>query len=211
MIELIDVCLQRGDFHLPKTSLTIPTGSCGMVTGAAGAGKTSLVEAICGLQPISHGTLKLRGQDVSQVAASDRVVGYLPQDVVLFPSMTVAENIGFSLKMRRWAKTKIRRRTEQLAQQLELSDLLMRKPHQLSGGQQKRVAMARAVAAHPDIICLDEPFVSLDDHSRALIENLLTGVLSGQSQQSEQSATVLVVTHQPQWVRKISELEFRIQ
>ncbi len=202
MIELIDVTLQRGEFRLPETSLAIPSATCGVITGAAGAGKTSIVEAICGLQTICSGTLKLRGQDASQIAVADRGIGYLPQDVVLFPDMNVERNICFALKAQGWTKHQMHQRTKELAQELELTDLLRRKPHQLSGGQQKRVAMARAVAVKPDIICLDEPFVSLDDGSRALIKELIKRTLA------EQSATILVVTHQTQWVEGISELEF---
>lgn len=204
MIELIDVCLQRGEFCLPKASLTIPSATCGVVTGAAGAGKTSLVEAICGLQEISSGTLKLRGEDAVLLTAAERAIGYLPQDVVLFPNTTVEGNICFPLKARGWTKTQMRHRTDTLAQELELTDLLKRKPHQLSGGQQKRVAMARAVAFKPDIVCLDEPFVSLDDQSKSLIKELLKRTLA------EQSATILVVTHQPRWVEDISELKFTV-
>ena len=204
MIELIDVCLRRGEFCLPETSLTIPSATCSVVTGAAGAGKTSLVEAICGLQPISSGTLKLRGENASLLATADRGIGYLPQDVVLFSNMTVEANICFALKARGWTKTQMRHRTEALAQVLELTDLLKRRPHQLSGGQQKRAAMARAVAFKPNIVCLDEPFVSLDDHSKMLIKELLQRTLV------EQSAAILVVTHQPQWVEDISELEFSV-
>ena len=204
MIELIDVCLHRGEFRLPKTTLTIPSATCGVITGAAGAGKTSVVEAICGLQMISSGTLRLRGKDSSQIAAADRGIGYLPQDVVLFPEMNVEANISFALKARGWTKAQMLQRTQELAQELELTNLLKRKPHQLSGGQQKRAAMARAVAFKPDIVCLDEPFVSLDDHSRTLIREILKRTLS------EQSATILVVTHQPQWVGEISEVEFNV-
>jgi ABC-type sulfate/molybdate transport systems ATPase subunit len=204
MIELIDVRLKRGTFCLPKTSLSVPAATCGVVTGAAGAGKTSLVEAICGLQEIDAGVVKLNGRDVAGVAAADRGIGYLPQDVVLFPDMNVEANIGFGPKLQRWSKQKRRDRIAELASELQLEDLLRRQPHQLSGGQQKRVAMARAIALGPDIVCLDEPFVSLDEHSRTLIRGLLKRLLK------QQSATVLVVTHQTQWVAGISDLEFRI-
>ena len=204
MIELIDVCLQRGTFRLPETSLKIPPATCGVVTGAAGAGKTSIVEAICGLQEIDAGTVKLRGQDVAGVTSVEREIGYLPQDVVLFPDMNVESNIRFGPRLRGWSKSQTRDRIEELAAELELEELLRRKPYQLSGGQQKRVAMARAVALKPDIVCLDEPFVSLDDHSRALTKQLLKRILS------DQSATLLLVTHQPQWLVEISDLEFRI-
>jgi len=204
MIELIDASLCRGTFCLPETSLTIPSATCGVVTGAAGAGKTSLVEAICGLQRIKSGTVKLKGQDVTHATPADRGVGYLPQDVVLFPDMNVEANICFGPKLRGWSKTKMCERIERLATDLELVDLLPRKPHQLSGGQQKRVAMARAVALMPDIVCLDEPFVSLDDHSQTLIREQLIHLLA------EQSATILVVTHQPEKLDGISDLNFQI-
>ena len=129
MIELIDVRLRRGTFHLPETSLAIPSSSCGVITGAAGVGKTSIVEAICGLQESDAGTIKLRGQDASNLAPADRKIGYLPQDVVLFPDMNVEANIRFGLKLLRWSKNQMRDRIKELAEELELEDLLRRKPH----------------------------------------------------------------------------------
>jgi len=204
MIELIDVSLKRGTFQLPKTSLVIPSGKCGLVTGEAGAGKTSIVEAICGLQKFDAGTLKLRGQDAAAMAVAERAIGYLPQDVVLFPNMKVEANIRFGPKIRRWSKDRIRQRVQELAVELELTDLLLRKPDQLSGGQRKRVALARAVALKPDIICLDEPLVSLDDRSKDLIKQLLIRLLSNQS------VAILAVTHQSRWFEGISDLKFQI-
>ena len=204
MIELKEVSLRRGTFELQPTSLAIAAGQCGVLTGAAGAGKTSIVEAVCGLQAIETGQLLLRKADATGLSAGERAIGYLPQDVVLFPHMTVAENIAFGPKVNGWEKSEIARRVETLVRQLELGDLLNRKPDQLSGGQQKRVAMARAVASNPDIVCLDEPFVSLDAKSRELIKQSLQRLLT------EQLATVLIVTHQPQWLSGIANCEFVI-
>ena len=205
MIELKDVSLRRGAFELPPTSLTIPLGQCGVISGAAGAGKTSVVEAVCGLQAIQSGQILLRDTDAAGLSAGERAIGYLPQDVVLFPQMTVGENIGFGPRVSGWEKSKIADRVETLAKEFELSDLLDRKPNQLSGGQQKRVAMTRAVASNPDIVCLDEPLVSLDQRSRDLIKESLKRLLT------EQSATVLIVTHQPQWLSGIANCEFEIK
>lgn len=203
MIELIDVTLNKGNFHLPKTSLLIPQGCCGAIIGAAGAGKTSLVEAICGLQPIASGQIKIRNEIVPSnrpMARSD--IGYLPQDLVLFPHMTVAQNIAFGPRMHRWSPQAISNTVDSLAKELELVDLLYRKPNQLSGGQQKRVALARSVALEQDILCLDEPFVSLDEHSRSIVSRLLQRIVT------TRSVTMLVVTHQLQWLEGISSLEF---
>ena len=205
MIELKEVSLRRGIFFLPPTSLAINAGQCGVISGVAGAGKTSIVEAVCGLQAIESGQLLLRETDAADLSAGERAIGYLPQDVVLFPQMTIAENIGFGPKVNNWKKSEIVHRVESLAKDLELSKLLDRKPNQLSGGQQKRVAMARAVASNPDIVCLDEPFASLDERSRELIKESLKRLLT------EQSATVLIVTHQPQWLSAISDYEFEIK
>ena len=204
MIELIDVSLRRGNFVLPKTSLTVPKGSFAGLTGSAGAGKTSIVEAICGLQPITTGQVKLRGNDASKLTATARGIGYLPQDLVLFPHMSVAENIGLGPKLQRHSKHRITARTNALASDLGLSDFLDRKPNQLSGGQQKRVALARAVALNPDILCLDEPMVSLDPHSRSLVVDMLRKI------RETQTTTLLVVTHQPKWVAGVCDVEFKI-
>jgi len=138
------------------------------------------------------------------MSVGERTIGYLPQDVMLFPQMTVRGNIEFGPKANRWSKKAMDDRIQTLSKELELVDLLNRRPHQLSGGQQKRAAMARAMSLNPDIVCLDEPFVSLDDHSKELIKQSLRQVLS------QKSATVLVVTHQPQWLVGISNVEFQI-
>ena len=204
MIELKEVTLRRGTFELPPTSFLIGAGQCGVVTGAAGAGKTSVVEAVCGLQSIATGQLILRNADATGLSVDERGIGYLPQDVVLFPQMTAGENIGFGPRVNGWKKGEIADRVDVLARELELGDLLNRKPNQLSGGQQKRVAMARAVACKPNIVCLDEPFVSLDERSRRLIKQTLQRLLS------DHSATVLVVTHQPQWLSGTADCEFEI-
>ena len=204
MIELIDVSLHRGSFKLPNVSLEIPQGKCGLLTGAAGAGKTSIVEAICGLQTIDAGQVKLRGQVADEVPIGERGVGYLPQDVALFPDMGIGKNIGFGPRMKKWSQKAIADRIDQLATELGLQDLLKRKPHQLSGGQQKRAAMARAISLKPDIVCLDEPFASLDEASRELISDVLRRLLK------DGSTTVLVVTHQRQWMEGISDFEFKI-
>lgn len=210
MIELIDVTLTRGSFCLRETSLLIPAGHCGTIVGAAGAGKTSIVEAICGLQSISSGQIKLRDQIVSTPQSTApqsylpgaRNVGYLPQDLVLFPDLTVAENIAFGPKVHRWSKPKIAATITSLAETLRLADLLNRKPDQLSGGQQKRVALARSIALGSDIVCLDEPFVSLDEESRTMVRNLLHTLVK------DKTVTLLVVTHQPQWMDGIPSIQF---
>ncbi len=205
MIELIDVGLQRGSFRLPATSLKIDARQCCVITGAAGTGKTTIAEALCGLQSIDTGTLLLRDQVANNIPVAQRGIGYLPQDVALFPNMSVSANIGFGLSVNRWPKEKKRARISELADQLQLNELLQRVPRQLSGGQQKRVAMARAIAIFPDIICLDEPFVSLDDDSKTLITDLLSDL------RSKSAPTILVVTHQPQWITEISDFEYRVQ
>ena len=194
MIELNNVCLQRGSFQLNGLSMKISEPGLHLLTGETGAGKTSIVEAICGLQPVTSGTINLRGVDVLDVPPAGRSIGYLPQDVALFDHLTVKENLRFSCKVRGWKSNKISERIDSLAGSLGLGDLLNRYPSGLSGGQKQVVALGRALAFEPDLVCLDEPFVTLDSQTRETMIDWF------QRYVQENNVTVLAVTHQPQWL-----------
>jgi len=195
MIELNNVSLRRGSFHLKNISLKLDQAGLHLLTGETGVGKTSIVEAICGLQPIEFGSISLRGIDVTEATPAGRSIGYLPQDVALFDHLSVRDNLGFSCQALKWKPKRIRDRVESLAQSLGLENLLNRLPSNLSGGQKHSVALGRALAFEPDIVCLDEPFVALDESKReAMIEWFRDYV-------EENKVTVLAVTHQPQWLQ----------
>ena len=189
MIEVQGLELRQGSFHFSKISFSIASGKYAVLMGRTGVGKTSLVEAVCGLRPLNAGTIRLCGADVTNSTPGERGVGYVPQDRALFNTMTVCEHLGFALAIRRWPKEEVAQRVKELAGLLGLQRLLERKPFDLSGGEAQRVALGRALAARPSVLCLDEPLSALDDQTREEMYLLLDAV------QQTTGVTTLHVTH----------------
>ena len=204
MIELKNVSIERGSFHLKNVSMKIDQGGLHLLTGETGAGKTSIVEAICGLQTVESGNIVLRGVDMTESTPAARSIGYLPQDVALFDHLTVRENLRFSCQARKWKPKRIRDRVESLAESLGMANLLDRYPSDLSGGQKHSVALGRALAFGPDIVCLDEPFVALDAQTRETMIDWFRSYVQ------ENEVTVLAVTHQPQWLEAMAKTRWKI-
>ena len=135
--------------------------------GPSGCGKTTLLRIIAGLEPFDRGTLELGGRDLAGLSAQHRGFGIVFQSYSLFPHMTVAENIGYGLRIRKAPKAEIAAKAGQLMELVHLTEYAGRYPHQLSGGQQQRVAIARALATDPALLLLDEPLSALDARVRA--------------------------------------------
>ncbi|NPD16757.1 ATP-binding cassette domain-containing protein [Xinfangfangia sp. D13-10-4-6] len=135
--------------------------------GPSGCGKTTLLRAIAGLESFEGGQMMLGGRDLATIGARDRGFGIVFQSYSLFPHMTVAQNIGYGLKLRRKSPTQISARVAEMLALVRLEDFADRLPWQLSGGQQQRVAIARALAAEPALLLLDEPLSALDARVRA--------------------------------------------
>jgi sulfate transport system ATP-binding protein len=152
-----------GDFvALDDVSLTVPDGDLLALLGPSGSGKTTLLRIIAGLEVADSGQVLFHDEDVTHHSARDRNVGFVFQHYALFRHMTVAENVGYGLRVRKVAKPKIRERVDELLTLVRLDGLQARYPGQLSGGQRQRVALARALAAEPRVLLLDEPFGALD-------------------------------------------------
>jgi len=155
---------------LEDVSLDIRSGELIALLGPSGSGKTTLLRLIAGLDHTTSGSVYFGDQDASLRSVQERNVGFVFQHYALFRHMTVAENIGFGLKVRdradRPSKAEIRRRAEELLDLVQLTGLADRYPTQLSGGQRQRVALARALAIEPQILLLDEPFGALDAQVR---------------------------------------------
>jgi ABC-type sugar transport system ATPase subunit len=166
MIAVENAEIRNGAFVLKDIQLFIPTGEYGVLMGKTGCGKTTILEALCGLKCLQHGRILLMDRDVTVLKAADRGAGYVPQDTVLFPTMTVREHLSFALGIRKWPRRALEARVEELADLLNLEPLLHRRPFGLSGGEAQRVALGRALASRPDILCLDEPLSALDHESR---------------------------------------------
>lgn len=189
MITLESVSVDAGQFSLRGIELSIDAGQWVALMGRTGCGKTTLLESICGLRRVSSGKIFVAGVDVTYAPPSDRQVGYVPQDLALFPTMTVEEQLQFSLRLRGISPAARKDRSLELAEQLSITHLLNRKPLGLSGGEAQRVALGRALAFRPRVLLLDEPLSALDDSTRESLLDLL-----GQLRDTR-SVSVLHVTH----------------
>jgi len=186
VIRLEGVAVRVGGFVLEDISLVVPAGGYGLVIGPTGSGKTTLLEAIAGHVPLGSGKVLLRGEDVSRAAPETRRVGFVYQQYHLFPHLSVRENIGYGLRGQAAESTE---RVAELAELLGLAPLLDRGVHGLSGGEQQRIALARALAPRPSILLLDEPFAAVDPATRRALRREL-GILH-----RREGITTLQVTH----------------
>jgi multiple sugar transport system ATP-binding protein len=143
-------------------SVTIPDGAFVILVGPSGCGKSTLLRMIAGLEPITQGDIKIGERVVNDLAPKDRDIAMVFQNYALYPHKTVAENMGFALKLRRAPKEEIEKRVRRAAEILDLVPYLARYPRQLSGGQRQRVAMGRAIVRDPAVFLFDEPLSNLD-------------------------------------------------
>jgi putative spermidine/putrescine transport system ATP-binding protein len=160
---------------LPEVTFTVDAGQCLAVLGTSGAGKSSLLRTLAGLQPQGRGRISVNGRDVSTLPAEQRSVVYLHQEPVLFPHLSVLENVAFPLSVRGISRREAERRGVEMLGRLGVGGVAGNAASALSGGQRHRVALARALCADPAVLLLDEPLASLDpavrqDVRAALIE-----------------------------------------
>ena len=180
-------CSHAGQPAVAGLGLTLQAGELGCLLGPSGCGKTTLLRTIAGFHAPDAGHLRLRGQDALAVPPEKRGLGFVFQDLALFPHLTVADNVGFGLhRLDRGARQA--RSLDTLAL-LGLDGLAARYPHELSGGQQQRVALARSLAPRPDLLLLDEPFSSLDADLRGRLRDDLRQLLR------QLGIAALLVTH----------------
>jgi len=204
MIELQNVSWKVDGFVLSDVSCKVKDGHYAVLMGPTGCGKTTVVEIICGLRRPAGGRVLVAGQDVTARLPGDRNIGYVPQDGALFPTMTVREQIGFGLVVRRWSKDRIREVVSLLAEELGIEGLLERLPQGLSGGERQRVALGRALAVEPSVLLLDEPISALDEDMRDEMMSLLKRV------QKEYAVTVLHVTHSSREAERLADCILRM-
>ncbi len=205
VIRLEDICWKAGPFSLEKVSFEVPSGQYGVLMGRTGSGKTSLVEMICGLRVPNSGRIWLNGKDVTRVPPGERGLGFVPQDGALFPTQTVARQIGFALRMKKAPARAIDETVRHLAAEMGIEHLLNRKPAGLSGGEKQRVALARALAANPGVLLLDEPLAAVDEDTQTGLMQLL------QRTQRQHGITVLHVTHSRREAEELAEVRLRIE
>jgi ABC-type sugar transport system ATPase subunit len=200
MIELDDISIQSGPFSLTHVSLNVPAGAYAVLMGETGQGKTTILEAICGLRRVTSGRVLLGNVDMTHRKPADRGVGYLPQDLALFPMMTVRGHLEFALQVRRWSTAAIRDRVDELAHLLSIEPLLARHVQRLSGGEAQRVALGRALSFQPQVLLLDEPLNSVDELTRDRLCELLRTI------QKQTGLTTLHVTHSRTEARQLADL-----
>src|SRR5687768_358695 len=152
----------NGQVAVAGASFEIGDGELVVLVGPSGCGKSTLLRMIAGLEDISGGTLKIGNRVVNDLAPKDRDIAMVFQSYALYPHMTVAENLGFGLKLRGLGKSDVAAKVQDAARTLELDTLLDRRPAQLSGGQRQRVALGRAMVRDPSVFLLDEPLSNLD-------------------------------------------------
>jgi ABC-type sugar transport system ATPase subunit len=199
MIELRDLTVRSGSFQLAAVNLTVPSGGYGVLMGRSGAGKTTLLEGVCGLRPVTGGSVWLDGVDITQARVATRGIGYVPQDLALFPTMSVRRHLDFALRLRRAPEAEIGPQVATLAASLEIGHLLDRGVQDLSGGEARRVAVGRAVSFRPRLLLLDEPLAAVDEATRDRLCDLLRRV------QREHGVTTLHVTHSRKEARQLAE------
>ena len=184
---------------LDDVSLKVEEGEFISLLGPSGSGKTTLLLTLAGFNIPSAGRVLLDGQDITAKEPEDRNFGFVFQGYALFPHLTVAGNIAFPLKVRKWDAARISKRVEEMLSLVGLDSFADRKPRQLSGGQQQRVALARALSFGPRVLLLDEPLSALD---RMLREQMQTEL---RRLHRETGVTFLYVTHDQQEALTMSD------
>ncbi|MBN2204749.1 MAG: ATP-binding cassette domain-containing protein [Thermoleophilia bacterium] len=166
MIELRHVEKRLGTFHLRDIKLSVENGEYFILLGATGTGKTVLLETIAGMHKLDRGDMLYNGEDLTPLSPEERGVGFVYQDYALFPHLTLAQNIAFGLRLREKDKGRRRDEVHEIAALFGIDHLLGRRPASLSGGEQQRAAIARALIVKPRILLLDEPLSALDPRSK---------------------------------------------
>ena len=161
-LDNISKCYVEDKYVIRDCSLSVYEGEFLTILGPSGCGKTTILRLISGLEIVSDGKVYLDGEDVTDFYATNRPVNTIFQNFALFPHMTIEENIGYGLKLKKVPKDEIKKRVSEMLELVQLSGYEKRKPSQLSGGEQQRVAIARGLINRPKVLLLDEPLSSLD-------------------------------------------------
>jgi putative spermidine/putrescine transport system ATP-binding protein len=199
-LVLTDIQKRFGDFvAVENFNLSAERGEFVSFLGPSGCGKTTTLRMIAGFEQPSRGSIAIDGRDVTRVAPNRRNVGMVFQSYALFPNMTVADNIGFGLKVRKRGGDQVRKRVSELLELINLPDKGTRYPYQLSGGQQQRVALARALAFEPEVLLLDEPLSALDAKIRVALRHEIRQI------QRQLGITTVYVTHDQEEALSLSD------
>ena len=197
MLRFEDVAIALGDFRL-AADLAVPPATITAVLGPSGAGKSTLLSAVGGFIPLHEGRILWNDTDLGPVPPGQRPVSMIFQDQNLFPHLTAAENVALGLKPSLRLTPEERERVDHALARTGLAGLGQRRPAELSGGQQSRVALARMVLRHKPIALLDEPFSALGPALRTEMLDLVAEIAA------EEGTTLLMVTHDPDDARRVA-------
>ncbi len=199
-IEVSNVTKRFGSFlALDDVSLEIPQGSLTAILGPSGSGKSTLLRIVAGLERPDAGEIRLSGEDATRLAPQRRDVGFVFQHYAAFKHMTVRDNVAFALTIRKRPKQEIKERVDELLELVQLQGFADRYPSKLSGGQRQRMALARALAAKPRVLLLDEPFGALDARVRAELRDWLRRL------HEEVHVTTVFVTHDQEEAMEVAD------
>lgn len=189
MLEIESLTVAAGLFRLRDVHLTVSEGECHAVIGPSGSGKSTLLQAVLGVRPVLSGSIRLDGKDLTRLPIERRGLGYVPQNLGLFPHLTVRDNLAYSARARGIPHSQVQPVLDPLVELTGLKPLLDRLPGTLSGGERQRVGLVRALASQPRLVLLDEPFTALNESLRRELWWLLRRL------QRQWQLTVLLVTH----------------
>ena len=193
IVQVSHLKMSFGDLDVLKDiSFDVEEGEVVCLIGPSGSGKSTLLRSIAGLDQPDSGAIIIDGEDITHVSPQKRGIGFVFQHYAAFKHMTVRENVGFGLKIRKRPKAEIDEKVDELLKIVGLAGFRDRYPNQLSGGQRQRLALARALAVNPKVLLLDEPFGALDAKVREDLRDWLRRL------HSEFNITTVLVTHDQQ-------------
>jgi multiple sugar transport system ATP-binding protein len=189
VLDKVNKQYENGFHAVQDLDLDIADGEFLVLVGPSGCGKSTALRMVAGLEDITSGTMRIGDRVVNTLSPKDRDIAMVFQSYALYPHMSVADNIAYGLRIRRMDKAEIDRRVRKVADMLELTALLDRRPKQLSGGQRQRVAMGRAIVREPQVFLMDEPLSNLDAKLRVQMRSEIAQV------QHDLNTTTIYVTH----------------
>jgi putative spermidine/putrescine transport system ATP-binding protein len=199
-LEIRGLSVRYGDVQaLRNISLSVRKGELFALVGPSGSGKSTLLLCIAGFVSSASGSISLEGRDITSLPANTREIGMVFQSYTLFPHMTVFENIGYPLRVRRKSEIEVRHRVAEMLTLLHLEDYKHRYPDEISGGQQQRVALARALAFNPNVLLLDEPLGAVDRKLKIELQSEIRRV------QRTAQTTLIYVTHDQKEAMALSD------